>query len=246
MQSYMSLARREKSTGRHDLLRVIAPKNEKLKIKFINGTSRSTAQKGSAIFSLSLRLYNEPEELVEAVKLTLQTFESCEFVISDSLHRYNYLWQRDMTPENAYSAAIQEGDNWIAWFCSLQGLSSLDIKIIRWDYWLQHPLFEEQQTIVENIYAKNQAFAFSIQESIELYLSRYAKSSPSFEITKARQASIALVKEEVAVLLIQAKLDYAFEVFIEQRNPGLQYFYRQILWKKFPALLQPALIKVTL
>ena len=219
------------------------------KLKFINGSPLANLLKSrSAIFSLSLRKYSHPSELYQAVKLAISTIGECDFSLCDSIQRYNYVWQKNLSLNEGHTQANQEGDFWIHWFTALFKDEPIKPNILKWDYWLDQPDFPEQKNFIDQLYEKDALFKNTIEESIVRFLRRYTANPnhAAFDIEQAKKMSREIVKEETAVLILQAQKKYDFEIFVEKRNPGLQYVYENIVWQQHPFLLQPILIKITL
>jgi hypothetical protein len=150
-----------------------------------------------------------------------------------------------LPPDQAHAKANQTGDAWIAWMNEVYPDQLHKPKVIKWDAWLNHPLFPEKKAFIDTLYKQDQLFKKMVEESIHRYLTRLSQHT-QFDFDQAESLSILFVKEEVAVLALQAELGYDFEIFVEKRNPALQYFFEQVIWCNSPLNLQPVLIKIAL
>lgn len=217
-----------------------------IKLRFMNGLNEQKTQEKTTIFSISLRDFRDPQQLHDAISLANERFLRCDIALCDSLQRYNFIWQRNLLPEKAHAAANQAGEDWIHWFdTAYQGSAKARPQVIRWDDWLNHPEFQSHLILVEEMYAQDPLLKKMIEESTRRYLTRLAQRT-KFDLAQAQSLSIDFVKEEVAILALQAKLGYDFEIFLEKRNPALQYFFEQVIWRQNPLNLQPVLIKILL
>lgn len=212
-------------------------------LKF-NKENRKIAKISSSIFSISLKDYQDEIGLVSSIHEATVTFKECHISLADSIQRYNLIWQSNISCEAAWKKANDLGIAWIDYYLPL--IPGRVPKIIKWDYWLNHPKFYEKKELIELQYKNDINFRNSIEFAVNEYLNRYSKKYPINNEKIAQQFSTELIKEEITVLALQADLGYDFEIFFEIRNTGLKYFYENILWPKNPFLLKPVLAKINL
>lgn len=215
------------------------------KLKFLLGSPACDLKTKTALFSVSLRPFSKLTELGLIIEKAINTFGTCHISLCDSLQRYNLIWQKGMTIESAHQYTNRLGREWTEWLYDFFSNSSLvKPKVISWDSWLKNPKYSEKRHFVDTCYEQDANFREAVYISLTRYLDRVAEHHPDFDRVQAESLSIEFVKEETAVFFLQSDEGYDFEIFLEKRNPGLQYFYDNILWKKNPEFLQPVLTKI--
>lgn len=214
---------------------------------FLQGRPADDLKQKRCVFSLSLKPIKNEQDIRIVIQKTLSAFGYCDISLCDTAHRYNLMWQDKCSLEEAYARTWESGKEWVQGFYSLFSPEErAAISLVRWDSWLQHPDFEKKRLFTTRFYEEDSGFREAIKRSVERYLNRCKLKGMIFDFTEAHRLSTLLVAEEVAVLLLLSTLAYDFEVFLERRSPGLQYFYDKVIRKEHQQVLQPVLIKINL
>lgn len=154
-----------------------------------------------------------------------ETFSSCDFVVCDTLNRYNIMMKdSSISEKEAKELAYKEGDLWLK--KNQAALDSITIKhnIIRWDNWLNHPNFKSKLKIIESEYINNQNYKEGIDNTAITYLKRR-----SFDKDKNINLCIKYLQEECAVMLLWADKAYDFELYPSKRNQAMERTHEILL-----------------
>lgn len=156
--------------------------------------------------------YHESKQLTAIIDLVNKTFKSCIIMVCDSLQRHTLnLFQREPINDNYHILANQLGDEWLKRNENTISKLSIPNKIMRWDYWLKHQLFETQKQQIDNLYQNNEKFRLAMQNGINDFLDRCRKRmGDNVNYTEFFSASLKYFKEECSItsLWSDEKIDF--------------------------------------
>lgn len=189
---------------------------------------------------------HEAELFNMTVDLVNEHFGSCVLLVDDSLQRHTMALDSQNDANYFYNISVDEGDLWLQrnekYYCKF----SIPVEIIRWDKWLNHPNFREQQEKIRNLIRTDIDFRTAFDRSIEKFLKKFCErlSNPSsFDIKRAWQLSLDYLVEECAVLCLWTELKCNFEVYPSKRNQAMDMTHKTFVLPMYPDLLHAIEIK---
>jgi hypothetical protein len=191
-----------------------------------------------AIFCLSLVEYSLAQ-LQKATQKILTKFNTLDVLLFDSVHRYNLIWQEDLSPDEAHKKARRTGDAWLNHYAVV--FQDTAIKMLRWDEWLALPGFAAQRNIAEQLYQNHAGFKQAVDDTALIYLDKYAERAQIKDFAYAKSLSIKVILEESAAILLAASLQYDFDISF-RKKPALKYLTEEIIRTAEPHLFQPILV----
>lgn len=186
----------------------------------------------------------EDKRLAAAIDLISQSFESCTIALHDTLQRFTIaINQGQGEAESFYDAALSSGDKWLEQNKTAYSevLGRLKVDFIRWDKWLNDPDFSEKKSMILSELNRDPQYRQLFDESIEMYLSRYAKRlrDPNlFDRKRAAALCFDYLVEECAVLCLWPKTGCQFEIYPGKHNAAMSETR-----KRFVHAVSPNLVK---
>lgn len=187
---------------------------------------------------ISLQSQNHIGERFEAIVDWVNgKFDYCLVDLSDTLHRYNYMIEDGLLPEQARAKALNEGDKWLQEHQQTLDNLSMPYKLIRWDHWMDHPRLKSYKDIFWHVYETNESFKNAVLEDVSKYYIRRHNMKLEDVSPHNVELSISYLVEELAV----------HSIFFENYNcasvyPGRQQacfkMIREGLIKNTPTFLQ--------
>lgn len=189
---------------------------------------------------------HEGEKFAATVDLINESFGSCILLIDDSLQRYSMALNSRENSETFYPLAIQEGDEWLQrnkkYYERLTNLK----QIIRWDFWLHHPVYIEQELKIKTLFSSESSYASSFQKTNNNFLTRYIQrlsDKSNFDMVRAQALCFNYLLEECTALCLWTELECHFEVYPSRRNPAMHETHKYFVLPKNPDLLHAVSIK---
>lgn len=217
----------------------------KIKLK-IPQSYKGITKDSSCLFAISVGYEDiDGEELAAIFEGLNKSFKNCTISVCDTLQKYNLLAQDGLEMSLAEEKSLACGDSWLTKNKLIFNTLKIPYQIIRWNEWLSEASYAEKRGYINNFYQSDEGFREAILRTIEAYLTRLAKKRPIQESEKQTfiAYSTEYLKEEAAVMLIQADKGYNFELYIKKRNEALRYLYQTIILKHFNNIMVPVYIK---
>ncbi|MCC2626020.1 MAG: hypothetical protein K0R14_1893 [Burkholderiales bacterium] len=221
----------------------------KIKIAFKNISLEQKAQFADSACLLTISVGQEMHE-GELFKLTIdlinKSFKSCIILVDDSLQRYTMALNSDKSPDDYYNLAILEGRNWLQRNKQYYDSLTIPYKILHWDQWLKHDNFKQHNNMIREAIKTDPAYKAKFDKVVENFVDKSRKrSSPdsNFNISRAKQLSMAYLTEECAALCLWTSLNCQFEVYPGPRNEAMSATHKKFVLPKYPELLHPATIR---
>lgn len=173
---------------------------------------------------------------LEAIISKINTsFSRCDFMICDTLNRFNLLaLNPSLNISKAKDLAFEEGSRWLE--DNQVALSKLSIpyQLFRWDNWLQHENFMLKLKLIEQELRNNVLYHQALEATAEAYLKR---QNIIIDKNKTLNLCIDYLKEECAVMLLWAEEGYNFEAYPAKRNLAMAKTFDIFIKSKFSKLV---------
>ncbi|MBB71943.1 MAG: hypothetical protein CMF50_06045 [Legionellales bacterium] len=184
---------------------------------------KSVFSQSSCLLTISVgQEVHEGEKFLSTVRLVNEAFKECTVLVDDSLQRHTMSLFSNLSPDELYQQSIVEGDLWLE--RSHQSLAQLTIpnKIIRWDKWLYHSLYEKYHHEITALYDTSRHYKDFINTSIEEFLTRLLRRN-AIEVSyeTAFRRCLDYLKEECTALRLWADTGYNFEIYPSRRNSAM-------------------------
>lgn len=189
---------------------------------------------------------HEGEKFDTTIELVNNSFKSCIMLIDDTLQRHTMALNRKENSDFFYDISLKEGDLWLArneiYYKKLTILN----KVIRWDSWLQHPNYFEQQSkiisLIESDFVYRKAFEETIDEFLERYIRRKSDKA-DMNMERAHSLCFNYLVEECSALCLWVELSCNFEVYPNRRNRVMDETHKRFVLQDHPNLLHSVAIK---
>lgn len=190
---------------------------------------------------------HEGEKFASTVRMVNDSFKSCILLIDDSLQRHTIAINNEKhDADYFYNHSIEEGDAWLKRNSKyVQDLSILE-NIIRWDKWLKHDNYLEQQKNIKELIANDPEYSGAIEETIKAFLDRYCRrldNKDEFNLIRAHNLCFDYIIEECVALCLWPELGCNFEVYPGKRNLAMDKTHKIFVVPKHPDLLHGVYIK---
>ena len=171
--------------------------------------------------------YHEGEKLIATMDLINETFKSCIIMLCDTLQRHTLkIKHPDLSDDELYKKALLLGDEWLARNRIAYAYLSIDSKIIRWDYWLNHPDYSRYKKIINELYCSDVDYKNKIQATIKKFLERQGLLGD----VQAFQLCEAYVLEECPVLVpLWAQTGCQFIIYPRFRTSAMSATYQHFI-----------------
>jgi len=187
---------------------------------------------------------HEGGKMKATLKLVNRSFKRCSILIDDTLQRFTLqIADPTLTEKTAYEQAMLDGETWLSRNKNYISNLQIDYRIIRWDDWLNHPLYPEKYSEIEYYYINNSDFKSAITLNIDQYLSRRKINSTHYDYLRASNVCLNYLKEECAVMCLWPLGQYDFELYPHGRNTAMQATYEQIIKHQYPNLLKEVALR---
>ena len=240
----------------YDLVAVTKKKGGKqimYKTEFIKSDldNKQLSPDAKCVLSISLELQKpdtitrEGDKLISTLHLINKNFKECTIVLGEALQRYNYIFSGSHSLHDYTKLCYKYGDQWLKNYnsCIAKELK-IPFKIIRWDYFMTHPKFQESLKRIEVLYKTDDTYKQAFNETIENFLDRrkkhhHGKNLSDKEVKIWFQTCLDYLKEEIASFCLYPEFGCQYEIYRTKRTPILRLVYEDLLKKESPNLLQP-------
>jgi len=189
---------------------------------------------------------HEREKFEATIALVNSAFDSCIMLIDDSLQRHTMALDTAKDADFFYELSIKEGDDWLKRNEKYYSKLSILKKIIRWNVWLQHPLYLECGDNIRKLIQNDSNYKDTFDSTINEFLRRYYQRKVNNEPANPEQDySLCLnyLIEECTAMCLWPELNCQFEVYPSQRNLAMAETHKRFVLGKHPDLLHAVAIK---
>lgn len=175
-----------------------------------------------------------------------QSFEQCVFVLGDTLQRNTLPLTRgnQLSDQDFYQESLMLGNKWIIENAHILALLKIPYSIIRWNYWLNHPQFEQLLVETGSLYDHNLDFQKSVEINIEDYINRLKnRGELLLPEEEARKYCLKYLIEECAIMQLWIGTDCHYELYPNKRSQAMESIYDCLIKKSAPNLLKPLSIR---
>lgn len=191
---------------------------------------------------ISVGQFAHEGEKFEAIIYTVNSiFRKCIIMVNDSLQRYSIAAHANKSIAELHNQANILGEQWISRNKKIINKLTIPHQIIRWDFWLNHPLFTDAQEKINFLYLHDCVFKKIIDDTAGNFVKREQKRSidVGYYYNEAFKNSILYLQEECAVMLLWATKDIDFEIYPRRRIPAMGYVYEKFVLPEYGETLLP-------
>ncbi len=221
---------------------------QKIKAVFRNIADSTHAQfkNSRCLLTISVGQATHEGEMFEAtMELINASFDSCILLIDDTLQRHTMALNKPEEADYYNNIALQEGELWLARNKKYYSSLTIPIKIMRWDFWLNHPKFNAKRNEIIQLTENDLAYKSTFVHSIEAFLKKYCErlvDTTHFDIEKARRLSFDFVVEECTALSLWPELFCHYEVYPNRHNKAIEESRKRFVLAHYPNLLHAVTI----
>lgn len=189
---------------------------------------------------------HEGDKFAATIDLVNAWFGSAILLIDDSLQRHSMALDKLQDADYFYAFSLLQGDLWLERNKPQYQRLTILQDILRWDQWLHHPHYAEQQQKIKACLAQQPDYQASFNHTIEEFLRRYDTRLPgSGYVDKQRAKALCLdyLIEECSALCLWPELGCHFEVYPSPRNLAMEQTHQRFVLPDYPDLLHPLAIK---
>lgn len=128
--------------------------------------------------------YHEGDKLQAMADWAEPRFSKIQVCVNDSLQRFNLMFERGLSEEEAYGISMWDGTLWLE---RNRKAFSPNTEFVRWDHWLKMPAYEASHQAILALYDNNGQFRLAIDENIEAIWTRRRAIKPA-AYTEERKA----------------------------------------------------------
>ncbi len=183
---------------------------------------------------------HEGELFAATMELINASFGSCTLLIDDTLQRHTIALDQSEGADFYNNIALEEGELWLQRNKKYYGNLAIPLKIMRWDFWLNHPKFNAKRKEIIELIENDPTYKLTFVDSIETFLKKYRErlvDSLSFDIERARQLSFDFVVEECTALSLWPELLCHYEVYPNRHNKAIEESRKRFVLAYYPDLL---------
>lgn len=187
---------------------------------------------------------HEGKKLEAALSLATRCFKECTLLVDDVVQRYTLRINSSMGNNEAYLQAKHKGDLWLQ--RNRYILSKFpQMKIIRWECWLQHQNFTTRHKQVNHFYQQDDFYYHAIEETVSEFLKRYAikHQGEMINYDRAHDLCVDYILEEMAAMCLWAEEKYQFELYPFGRNAAFNATYELMIEPFKPHLLRSVALR---
>lgn len=224
----------------------------KTRVKFIYPTNKLDFKDSTCTLTISVgQPSHEGDRLLATILKINETFQQCNIMVCDTLQRFNS-WQflsPSASKKDMYDYSKSEGDKWLIRNRKILNQLTIPVKITRWDYWLNHPLFPQiNQKMRDTLLQDNDYLAvlnYTVNEYKERLLNRNTiENSNINSVERTILGSKAYLIEESVIMLLMNKItNYKYELYPGKRNNVLAYIHEHYIKKQTQQNLNHVSIK---
>lgn len=202
----------------------------------------------SCIMTISVNQeYHEGEKLRAVLHSVNKQFKSCTIAVCDTLQRRSIEMLKNVSAEESYRIALQDGDEWIARHKEIiEQELQIPYQIIRWDHWLNNAKFTENSKKVNNLFASSNNYKMLVKDTVDKFWSRQEARNNNFSRSeKAITNSIEYILEESACMLQWLEEGYHYDIYPPVRSEALSMAFTILEPARYKSCLRPLGVRFT-
>lgn len=207
---------------------------------------RKTFPQSTCLMPISVgQAIHEGDKFKAVIKLINASFKHCTILVDDSVQRHTIGILNNVSHDELYQLAIEEGDAWIIRNEQFYNQFTIPFNVMRWDDWFNSVHYIDSYMRVKKQYDENESYRLAIHANIHDFLSRFLKNIPEDNIDHDRANALCLdyLLEECAVMCLWTEKAYDFEVYPSGRNNAMAATYEQLIKPLFPNYLKPVSLR---
>lgn len=166
--------------------------------------------------------YHEGDKLEAITQWGKDRFERIQFCVNDTLQRFNLMFEKGISEEQAFKITASLGKAWIVRNRPIIQKAP-QAEIMRWEDWKSRPRYPKGFLQTEWLYQNNEEFKKAIDDNISAIWSRRQKADPHIYTEDKFAAFKSLSKryliEEMAAFSLMYSTEEAIDVY-----PGTALF----------------------
>jgi hypothetical protein len=215
--------------------------------RYISDEDKKKFSQSQCLLTISVgQEVHESEKFETTVDLINSSFDSCILLIDDSLQRHTMALYSGEDADFFYNASIKAGNEWLEKNKKYYEKLTILKKIIRWDDWLQHEKYLEQQTKIKDLIEKNksykEAFSLTIDDFLKRNHERLSRRN-NYNLQRAEKLCLDYLIEECTALCLWVEMNCTFEVYPGRRNLAMAETHKHFILTKDVDLLHAVGIK---
>lgn len=187
---------------------------------------------------------HEGEKFIATLKEISKIVDRCTIVVGDTLQRHTLEIFSNGSEHEIMSFSKKQGDLWIERNKLSVDNILKDYEIIRWDFWMGHPEFQEKLEFIKAHYNSSPGFKNAVDSTIKEFEERILPRLDK-EVSQNLVYSKCLkyLLEECAGQLLWINYGYEVEIYPAKRNKALQKCYTDFIKDRDINLLRPIFLK---
>ncbi len=210
---------------------------DSMRVRFRNAQCLLTISVGQAT--------HEGEMFAATMELINASFGSCILLIDDTLQRHTMALNKSEEADFYNNIALQEGELWLQRNKKHYSNLVIPLKIMRWDFWLNHPKFNAKREEIIELIENDLAYKSTFVHSIESFLNKYRErlvDPMNFDLERAWRLSFDFVVEECTALSLWPELLCHYEVYPNRHNKAIEESRKRFVLAYYPDLLHAVTI----
>ncbi|MDJ1182508.1 tRNA-dependent cyclodipeptide synthase [Roseofilum casamattae] len=168
----------------------------------------------------------EGNKLQALLSWTHSRFDRCLLYVADTLQRHNYVWQLEMSEQEAFQKALESGDRWLSRNQSILEQYFTLQNISYWENWRNSESFQSLHEQVTRISQGNAAIEAALHRDTENFLRRHNLTHPSSKALAYQKCRDFLI-EEVVVHTLMARERRAAKLYPAKQLETLKVFRKR-------------------
>ncbi len=215
--------------------------------KYNHNLDKETFKNSKCLLTISVgQEVHEGDKFAATIDLVNNSFNSCVMLVDDSLQRHSMALDKKENADFFYESSILEGDLWLE--RNKKHYQNLNIlqDIIRWDKWLRHPNYLEQQHKIKALIAEKPDYQTSFDKTIDEFLRRFYPrllEKSNFDMKRAWNLCLDYLIEECTALCLWTELNCNFEIYPGKRNLAMHETHQRFVLPFYPEMLYAVSIK---
>ncbi len=189
---------------------------------------------------------HEGEKFAATIELVERSFKSCIMLIDDTLQRHTIALNAPQNADFFFEQSLKEGDLWLLRNEQYYGELTILKKIMRWNDWLNHPNYVQQQQIIKELTNSDPSYKYSFEFTVNEFVTRYHQrlsDNLSFNMERAHQLCFDYLAEECTAMCLWPEINCNFEVYPSYRNLAMDETHKRFVLPSHPTLLHALPIK---
>ncbi|WP_030608090.1 tRNA-dependent cyclodipeptide synthase [Streptomyces sclerotialus] len=191
-----------------------------------------TGKRAVLLVSVGQR-YHEGDKLRATVELVNRSgFAHLTIAVADTLQRTNYL---DISVEEAYFKALQEGDEWLERNEKILGRLTVPHDVLRWGQALHDPEYFTFRKRIEYAYENDEGYRQAVQATIARFIERLTSRDPDADVELAFEKCLSYLIEECPIIMpLWAHRGYDYVIYPQPMTAAMAETQRLFVTDDYP------------